>query len=248
MEEAVCAESPLRFSKALAEYLEEHIRGGGKGDARTIVQLLVQFLIDVMDDPFLHGFDEDAVRRLDEMMPEIPNRKNIPRERCVSVSARYFYAIEHGREGHERLTEMRIRNNYHDALSRFFTWAIDKGYYPYPKPAFIRTSPEDLVSLQRDAFKPDEARKRRHEVDMCWIKPSQGYHVPLPIIPLPHAHSVGRIFYREEPSEDRPLRMVPSEGFDTRQTLLHPKDAQGDLGRKMRCMSRADPGSPFRAD
>jgi hypothetical protein len=159
LEGAVCAASRLRFSQALAEYLEEHIRGGGKGDARTIVQLLVQFIVDVMDDPFLHEFDGDAVRRLDEIMPEIPNRKNIPRERCVSLSARYFYAIEHGWEGLERLTEMRIRNNYHDALSRFFTWAIDKGYYPYPKPAFKRTSPENLVSLQRDAFRPDEVKR-----------------------------------------------------------------------------------------
>ena len=157
-EEAVCAASRLRFSEALAEYLE-HIRGGGKGDARSIVKLLVQFLIDVMDDPFLHEFDEEAVRRLDEMMPEIPNRKNIPRERCVSLSARYFYAVEHGWEGLERLTEMRIRNHYHDALSRFFTWAIDKGYYPFAKPTFKKTSPENLVSVQRDAFKPDEVKR-----------------------------------------------------------------------------------------
>lgn len=149
----------MRFSQALAEYLEEDIRNGRNADARSIVELIVQFLIDVMDDPFLHEFDEDAARRLDDMMPEIPNRKNIPRAHCVSLSARYFYAKEHGWEGLERLTEMRIRNHYHDALSRFFAWAIEKGHYPHRKPAFEKTSPENLVSLQRDAFKPDEVKR-----------------------------------------------------------------------------------------
>lgn len=153
------AVSPMRFSQALAEYLEEDIRNGRNADARSIVELIVQFLIDVMDDPFLHEFDEDAARRLDDMMPEIPNRKNIPRAHCVSLSARYFYAKEHGWEGLERLTEMRIRNHYHDALSRFFAWAIEKGHYPHRKPAFEKTSPENLVSLQRDAFKPDEVKR-----------------------------------------------------------------------------------------
>ena len=73
-------------------------------------------------------------------------------------AARYRYAHEHGWHDLKRLTEARLRNGYHDALSRFFSWAIDAGHYPHAKPVFSRTSPENLVSIQRDPFRPAEVR------------------------------------------------------------------------------------------
>ena len=65
------------------------------------------------------------------MLPDIPDRKKIPREHCVTLATRYAYAQKHGWTDLKRLIEARLRNGYHNALSKFFGWLITKGYYPY---------------------------------------------------------------------------------------------------------------------
>lgn len=112
----------------------------------------------MFDDPLLSDFDPSAALRLDEMLPEIPNRKNIPREQTGSLATRYDYAQQHGWKNLERLTEARLRNGYHNALSRFFGWLIEKKLYPFERPEFKKTSDENLVSIERDAFKPSEVK------------------------------------------------------------------------------------------
>jgi len=151
--------APLRFSEALAAYEEADIRNKGNADARSIVKLIVQFIIDKLGDPLLADFDKEAAARLDAMLPDIPDRKNIPREHTVSLAARYDYAQEHGWTKLKRLTEARLRNGYHNALSRFFDWLIGQKLYLLDKPEFSRTSDENLVSIERDAFSTDEVRK-----------------------------------------------------------------------------------------
>jgi integrase len=149
----------LRFSEALDVYEIEDIENKGNADARSIVKLVVQFIIDMFDDPILSAFDPASALRLDEMLPEIPNRKNIPREQTGSLAARYDYARQHGWKNLERLTEARLKNGYHNALSRFFGWLIEKKLYPFEKPEFKKTSDENLVSIERDAFKPSEVKQ-----------------------------------------------------------------------------------------
>jgi hypothetical protein len=149
---------PMRMSEALATYLEHDIAHRGNADARSIVSLVVQFIIDMMDDPYLHDFDAAMATQIDKMMPDIPDRLKIPREHCVSLASRYRYAEEHGWDRLKRLTEARLQNNYHRALSQFFSWAIEAGHYPHAKPVFSKTSPENLVSIQRDAFNRSEVR------------------------------------------------------------------------------------------
>ncbi|GAA4523186.1 hypothetical protein GCM10023174_04750 [Chelativorans composti] len=123
----------LRFSEALALFEEDDIRNGGNADARALVLLVVQFIIDKMDDPLLVEFDKEAAARIDAMLPDIPDRKNIPREHTVSLAARYDYARKHGWAGLKRLTEARLKNGYHNALSRFFGWLIEQKLYPFEK-------------------------------------------------------------------------------------------------------------------
>jgi integrase len=149
----------LRFSEALDAYEIEDLEKKGNADARSIVKLVVQFIIEMFDDPLLADFDPSAALRLDEMLPEIPNRKNIPREQTSSLATRYHYAQQHGWKNLERLTEARLRNGYHNALSRFFGWLIEKKLYPFEKPEFKKTSDENLVSIERDAFKPSEVKQ-----------------------------------------------------------------------------------------
>lgn len=116
----------------------------------------MQFLIDQMDDPAVHTFDGAEARRLDEMLPDIPDRNNIPRDQTKSLSLRYEYARRHGWDNLKRLTEARLRNGYHISLSKFFGWLVDKGHYPHRKPVFNAISGENLTSIARDAFEDAE--------------------------------------------------------------------------------------------
>nr|PZN38318.1 MAG: hypothetical protein DIU59_15115 [Pseudomonadota bacterium] len=152
-------QAPLRFSDALAAYVEADEKANGNADARSVVKLVVQFIIDKMDDPLLSEFDEEAAARIDAMLPDIPDRKNIPREHVGSLAARYDYAQKHGWDGLKRLTEARLKNGYHNALSRFFGWLIQKKLYLREMPRFSRVSDENLVSLERDAFSTDEVSR-----------------------------------------------------------------------------------------
>lgn len=151
--------APLRFSEALALYVETDEESNGNADARSIVKLVVQFIIDKLDDPLLSEFDEEAAARIDAMLPDIPDRKNIPREHAGSLAARYDYAQKHGWDGLKRLTEARLKNGYHNAMSRFFGWLIQKKFYLRDMPRFSRTSDENLVSIERDAFSTDEVSR-----------------------------------------------------------------------------------------
>lgn len=146
------------FSVALAEYLKERREKGDKADTLREVELIVQFLIDQFGDKEVGSFDGDQTGKLDAMLPDIPNRKNIPREHCVSLAARYDYAQKHGWTDLKRLTEVRLRNGYHNALSKFFGWLIKKGYYLHEKPVFNEVSGKNLVSLPRDSFEGKEIK------------------------------------------------------------------------------------------
>lgn len=146
----------LRFSQALDAYVRENEALNGNADSRRDVSLIVLFLIDVMDDPWVDEFGEDKVRALDAMIPDIPDRKGIPGAQCATLATRYAYARSHGWDGLKRLTEARLRNGYHNALSKFFGWLIEQGSYPYPKPVFREVSGENLVSIARDSFNDEE--------------------------------------------------------------------------------------------
>jgi integrase len=147
-----------RLSVVLAEYLADDKKHGGKADTRSVVTLIVQFIIDMLDDPTMEALDADMTARIDEMLPDIPNRGNIPRPHTATLASRYRYAQQHGWDNLERLTEARLKNGYHNALVRFFDWAIRKSRYPHKLPIFEKTSDENLVSIQRDAFNDGEVR------------------------------------------------------------------------------------------
>lgn len=146
----------LRFSDALEQYVREDIEKKRSADLRDDVVLIINFLIDQMGDPLLHDFNQEAASRLDGMIPEIPNRENIPRMDAATLSLRYEYAKAHGWSALRRLTESRIRNGFHTALGKFFDWAIMKGHYPHERPVFSEISEENLVALPRDSFEDGE--------------------------------------------------------------------------------------------
>ena len=147
------------FSAALAEYLKTKREEGNSADTLRDVEMIVDFVIDQFGDVPVGSFDPEQAKRLDAMLPDIPDRNKIPRQHCGSLSARYAYAHQHGWDGLKRLTEARLRNGYHNALSKFFRWLIAKGYYAHEKPVFNTISGKNLVSLPRDSFEQDEIIK-----------------------------------------------------------------------------------------
>lgn len=135
------------FSTALQEYVDEQKAAGVSGDSLNNVRLTVRFLIDRFGDMSVDQFNAEQAKTLDAMLPDIPDRKGIPRKHCESLSDRYDYAQEHGWEKLTRLTENRLRNGYHNALSKFFGWLIEKQVYPHQKPVFKTVSGKGTVTL-----------------------------------------------------------------------------------------------------
>ncbi|MFK4823578.1 DUF6538 domain-containing protein [Paenochrobactrum sp. BZR 588] len=149
----------ISFEQALDQYLKDKKQAGANADGLRNDELIIRFLIDHFGDMPVNGFDKDKIKTLDEMMPNIPDRLKIPREHCTSLYTRYLYAQTNGWDALKRLTEARIRNGYHNSLSKFFGWLIQSGYYTHTKPVFRTISRKNLVSLPRDSFEFDEIVK-----------------------------------------------------------------------------------------
>ena len=148
-----------QLSVALEEYLIGRRSKHGHDSERGEVGLIVQFMIDQLGDPPAGAITREQFDQIERMLPDIPNRKGVPRQHQSSLTTRYDYARMHGWEGLERLTEARLRKGYHASLAKFFRWLIKEGYYTGPQPAFSHLSSENLVSLPRDSFDEREVLK-----------------------------------------------------------------------------------------
>ena len=65
-----------------------------KGRSETVA--IVQFAIDLLNDPPLHSVSKDDWNTLDLALPDIPHSRDLPAEACSSLYARYCYARKHG--------------------------------------------------------------------------------------------------------------------------------------------------------
>src|SRR5690606_35288454 len=75
------------FSEALEEYATEMQEAGKSADGITDVRLIVRFLIERLGDLPVPDFKGDLPKDLDRMLPDIPDRNNIPRG--LSLAGRY---------------------------------------------------------------------------------------------------------------------------------------------------------------
>ncbi|HEX7853992.1 MAG TPA: hypothetical protein VF503_09875 [Sphingobium sp.] len=147
----------IKMSAALKLFLEppgrkrEHTVKGRKEASR-----IVQFAIDLLDNPILDAMTPDQWKRLDEAMPDIPNRDNIPKDRSRTLHQRYQYAEDRGWTGLARVTVTTIKRKYWPGLNKFYDWAKSNGYYSGDRPKFICVDPENLAALPRDAFDDHE--------------------------------------------------------------------------------------------
>ena len=125
-----------------------------KGRSETVA--IVQFAIDLLDDPPLHSVSKDEWDKLDLALPDIPHSRDLPAEACSSLYDRYCYAQKHGWDGISRVTETTIKGRYRYGLYKFIDWATDKKLYPGPRPTFVCIDPQNLAALPRDAFEDAE--------------------------------------------------------------------------------------------
>lgn len=125
-----------------------------KGRSETAA--IVQFAIDLLDDPLLQSVSKEDWNTLDLALPDIPHSRNLPAEECASLYTRYCYAQKHGWSKITRVTETTIKGRYRYGLYKFIDWAIGEKLYPGPRPTFVCIDPQNLAALPRDAFEDAE--------------------------------------------------------------------------------------------
>jgi integrase len=147
----------VRMSAALEQFLlppgrkrEHQVKG------RKEAKAVVQFAVDLLNDPLMSDLTREHWRRLDEELPEIPYRKNIPAKHSKTLFQRYKYAETHGWSELTRLTTTTIKSRYWGGLHKFIDWAIDENLYQGPRPKFVCIDPKNLAPLPRDAFDDSE--------------------------------------------------------------------------------------------
>ena len=148
------AEPPSpHMSEVLAKFLapvdrkRQHTTKG-RGEAEAVVQ----FAIDLLGDPRMDELTDAKWKQLDEALPDIPNRDNIPRKLSKTLFQRYKYAKTHGWAYLERVTTTTITARYRAGFYKFLDFAIEGKLYRGPRPTFVCIDPENLAPLPRDAF------------------------------------------------------------------------------------------------
>ena len=151
--DSLTEDAPDRMSVLLREFLRPAGRKRqhttkGRGEAEAVVQ----FAIDFLGDPRMSELTAESWSELDEALPDIPNRDNIPRKFSKTLFQRFKYAETHGWKGLERVTTTTIKSRYWGGLHKFIDFAIEQRLYEGPRPKFQCIDPDNLAPLPRDAF------------------------------------------------------------------------------------------------
>jgi integrase len=147
------ANTSRRMSEVLADFLKPVDRKRkhtvkGRGEAEPVIQ----FAVDFLGDPRMDELTDAKWKQLDEALPDIPNRDNIPRRFATTLFQRYKYAEETKWSKLERMTTTTIKSRYWAGLYKFVDFAIAEKLYQGPRPKFVCIDPENLAPLPRDAF------------------------------------------------------------------------------------------------
>jgi integrase len=148
-------------SDPMSVLLQEFLRPAGrkrqhKMKGRGEAEAVVQFAIDFLGDPRMNELTEEKWKLLDDALPDIPNRDNIPAESSKTLFQRYKYAETHGWSELVRVTTTTIKSRYWGGLYKFIDWAIQEKHYSGPRYTFECIDPENLAPLPRDAFDDEE--------------------------------------------------------------------------------------------
>ena len=152
---AAIAPPSAHLSEVLEAFYVDKKRQKKDDRARGEYGPIMAFVVAFLRDPEIDAITIDDFKKLDSVLPEIPDRKGMPKPARTSLMGRYAYAHRHGWEGLKRLTETTIRN-YHVLIGAFFRWAKQQRHYHGSQPKFENVSEENLAALPRDAFEDEE--------------------------------------------------------------------------------------------
>jgi hypothetical protein len=153
LQSSAIADSTLRrMSDVLAEFLKPLDRKRqhtvkGRGEAEPVIQ----FAVDFLGDPRMNELTDAQWNLLDEALPDIPNRRNIPRKFTKTLFQRYKYAEDTKWSKLERVTTTTIKSRYWAGLYKFVDFAIAEKLYRGARPKFVCIDPDNLAPLPRDA-------------------------------------------------------------------------------------------------
>lgn len=146
----------ISLSAALGRFLTAEFNRHGDGRAEGDVAPVISFMIALIGDKPLNTLSRRDIERVNEALPEIPTRKNMPCEHVVSLYARYEYARKNGWSQLERLTVTTIKNRYHSGLRRYFRYLKNAGFWDAEVPRFDAVSSQNMTPLPRDRIEDAE--------------------------------------------------------------------------------------------
>jgi len=132
--EEAAENNSCRMSEVLAEFLKPVDRKRkhtvkGRGEAEPVIQ----FAVDFLGDPRMDELADAKWKLLDEALPDIPNRDNIPRKFSETLFQRYKYAETTKWSKLERVTTTTIKSRYWAGLYKFVDFAIAEKLYRGPR-------------------------------------------------------------------------------------------------------------------
>jgi integrase len=154
--------SPL--SAVLARFLNWREGEDGDRSAANDIAPIVQFAIDLWDNPSLQEVGPDQIVQLKQAMPEIPTTEGLPADKRSlfqrwSIAKECDYSIVNA-DGKTikltRVSESTLRKRYRTGLNTFWKFLIDNGYVSGPAPDFSSSSKKNPPAVERDAFHEEE--------------------------------------------------------------------------------------------
>jgi hypothetical protein len=148
----------------LARFLNLREGEDGNRSAANDIAPIVQFAIDLWQDPCLQEVGPDQIVQFKQAMPEIPTTEGLPADKR-SLFQRWSIAKERNyvlvdSEGKNikltRVSESTLRKRYRTGLNTFWKFLIDNGYVSGPAPDFSSSSKKNPPAVERDAFHEDE--------------------------------------------------------------------------------------------
>jgi integrase len=150
---ALSSSSPL--SQVARSYLEARRIKAGDGRTAEVLAPLVDFIVALLGDKPLEAYTTADLVALEQALPAIPDRKNIPKRYVGSLFGRYSYAQTRGMEKLKPLSIKRVQV-YHGELHRLFAWAKKRQLYGRELYRFELVGAHNLQERERDAWRPEE--------------------------------------------------------------------------------------------
>lgn len=143
------------LSGARAEYLDYLAAKKGDRRADEDVGIVLLFLIDMVGDKPLKELSAADLLKVERALPEVPDRKGLPRQASASLHSRWTYGEKKGRDSLKPLSRKRL-SVFHSALNCFLKWLREKAVIVLDF-QFSLVGDVNLEPTERDVWTDEEA-------------------------------------------------------------------------------------------